>query len=187
MPTVFSHPAIALATTPILQGIKRKPLLVISGVLLTVFPDLDVVAFKFGIPYSHTFGHRGISHSILFAFIASILFTFINKQARLDKNLLVWGYLFICGLSHGLLDAATNGGLGIGLFLPFSAKRFFFHYRPIEVSTLSISRFFNGQGGFVLQNEMLYLWLPALGLFLVFYFLLRLFKTALGSQHPNQC
>ena len=187
MPTVFSHPAIALATTPLLQGLKRKPLLVISGALLTVLPDLDVVAFKFGIPYRHTFGHRGISHSILFAFMASILFTSINRQKGLDKNLLVWGYLFICGLSHGLLDAATNGGLGIGLFLPFSAERFFFPYRPIEVSTLSITRFFNGQGGFVLQNEILYLWLPAIGLFLLLYVLLRIVKTVSGHQHPNRC
>ena len=169
-----------------MQRFRRKPLIIISGVVLTILPDLDVIAFKFGIPYSHTFGHRGISHSILVAVITSILFTFINMQESSGKNLLVWGYLFICALSHGLLDAATNGGLGTGLFLPFSAKRLFFSYRPIEVSTLSISRFFNGQGGFVLQNELLYVWLPALGLFLLFYFLLRIFKTALGHQHPNQ-
>ena len=186
MPTVLSHPAIAIATTPLLQQIKRKPLIVISGVLLTVLPDLDVIAFKFGIPYSHMFGHRGISHSILLAFIASILFAVMNKQEGLGQNLLVWGYLFICGMSHGLLDAATNGGLGIGLLLPFSAKRFFFPYRPIEVSTLSISRFFNGQGGFVLHNEMLYVWLPAIGLFLTLCFLLRIIKTVMNRGEDSK-
>lgn len=174
MPTVFSHPAVALATLPLLKHIKGKPLIVISGALLTVLPDLDVIAFKFGIPYSHVFGHRGFSHSILFALTASALFTVINKQDGSRKNLLVWAYLFVCGLSHGLLDAATNGGLGIGLLLPFSEKRFFFPHRPIEVSTLSISRFFDGQGVFVLQSEMLYLWLPAIGLAMLLYGLSRI-------------
>ncbi len=174
MPTVFSHPAIAVATIPLLRGIKRKCLAVMCGMMLTILPDIDVIAFKFGIPYNHMFGHRGISHSIIFAFFASGLFALINKQLSLGKNFLIWGYLFICALSHGLLDAATNGGLGIGLFMPFSIERFFFEFRPIEVSTLSIDKFFNGQGTHVLQNEFVYVWLPAICLFILLYSLMNM-------------
>ena len=139
--------------------------------LLTILPDLDVVAFKYGIPYGHMFGHRGFSHSILFAVLTSAILALFLRQARVRQSLLVWGYLFICAVSHGLLDAMTNGGLGVGLFSPFSQERIFFEFRPIEVSTLSLSRFFNGQGLFVLQNELLVVWLPAAMFFVVAFWL----------------
>lgn len=56
MPTIFTHPAVAIALRP-------RHLLVAS--LLTILPDIDVVAFGLGIPYGSTFGHRGFTHSIL--------------------------------------------------------------------------------------------------------------------------
>lgn len=169
MPTIFTHPAVALAGLPCLKNVQKKPLVTLSGVLLTILPDIDVLAFRVGIPYSHMFGHRGFSHSILFAFLISLLFWGINRQQSFGKNLLVWLYLFICSVSHGLLDAATNGGLGSGLWIPFSSERFFFDYRPIAVSTLSLRKFFNGQGLPVLQNELIVVWIPALCLLLTFY------------------
>ena len=36
-------------------------------------PDFDVVAFKLGIAYHDAFGHRGFSHSLLFAAILGAL------------------------------------------------------------------------------------------------------------------
>src|SRR5437763_7259784 len=38
---------------------------------LSLAPDLDVVAFRLGIPYSAPFGHRGATHSIAFAMLAA--------------------------------------------------------------------------------------------------------------------
>nr|HRC76832.1 rhodanese-like domain-containing protein [Kouleothrix sp.] len=32
---------------------------------------------------------------------------------------------------HGVLDAMTDGGLGVAFFAPFSATRYFFPFRPI--------------------------------------------------------
>lgn len=63
-------------------------------------------------------------------------------------------------LSHGLLDALTNGGLGIAFLSPFSNERFFFPIQPIEVSTLNPIRFFQGQGFSVITTELLWVWLP---------------------------
>lgn len=82
---------------------------------------------------------------------------------------MVWAYLFVCAASHGLLDAVTNGGLGVGFFIPFSAKRYFFEFRPIAVSTLSLDKFLNGQWIPVLRSELMMIWAPALVLFLCFY------------------
>jgi membrane-bound metal-dependent hydrolase YbcI (DUF457 family) len=42
---------------------------------LSLAPDLDVIAFRFGIPYSAPFGHRGAAHSILVALVGARMFT----------------------------------------------------------------------------------------------------------------
>lgn len=185
MPTIIAHPAIALGAAPCLLSVRKRFLLILSGMLLTILPDLDVVAFVYGIPYGHMFGHRGFSHSILFAVLASSVLALFFRQARVGQSLLVWGYLFICAVSHGLLDAMTNGGLGVGLFSPFSLERIFFEFRPIEVSTLSLDRFFNGQGLPVLQNELRVVWLPAAILFVVVFWVTKILSrsTLVSRRH----
>ncbi|MBU3916695.1 metal-dependent hydrolase, partial [bacterium] len=157
----------------LLGKLRKKPAIVFSGVLLSVLPDIDTLAFRFGIPCNHMFGHRGISHSILFSLFFSSIFLLFLKQPTILKNSIVWIYLFVSGLSHGLLDAITNGGLGVGFFIPFLEKRYFFDYRPIKVSTLNLDRFFNGQGLPVIQSELLYLWAPAFLFFIVALILKR--------------
>jgi len=64
-------------------------------------------------------------------------------------------------ISHGVLDACTNGGLGIAFFAPFSDTRFFLPARPIEVSPIGAA-FFSMRGWSVLESEMLWVWLPTL-------------------------
>jgi inner membrane protein len=63
--------------------------------------------------------------------------------------------------SHGVLDACTNGGLGIAFFAPFSNARYFFPGRPLEVSPLSVSRFLTADGLAIFANEMQWVWAPA--------------------------
>jgi inner membrane protein len=41
-------------------------------VTLAVLPDLDVLGFHAGIPYEHPLGHRGLSHSLLFALVVGL-------------------------------------------------------------------------------------------------------------------
>ncbi len=173
MPTFFSHPAVAFSTITFLKGVRSKFAIVLVGVFLTVLPDADVIGFKFGIPYQHMLGHRGLSHSIIFSLVLSIVFVIFLRQSRARGNIIVWLYLFICGVSHGLLDALTNGGLGVGFFMPFSEKRYFFDYRPIEVSTLSFTRFINGQGLEVMQSELIFIWLPAIFIFIAGYIVMK--------------
>ena len=39
----------------------------------------------------------------------------------------IFAYLFLATASHGVLDAMTNGGLGIAFFSPINNRRFSFH------------------------------------------------------------
>jgi inner membrane protein len=71
-------------------------------------------------------------------------------------------------VSHGLLDAMTNGGLGVAFFAPFSNERYFLPWRPILVSPLSIHVFFGSRKGLrVMWSELGWIWLPAALVFLV--------------------
>ena len=45
-------------------------------------PDLDVLAFAFGIPYAHDFGHRGATHSIAFALMWGVLVGLLSRRPR---------------------------------------------------------------------------------------------------------
>ena len=54
----------------------------------------------------------------------------------------------------------TNGGLGVAFFSPFDRTRYFFSWRPLEVSPISLTRFFSEWGGAVLRSEWRYVWLP---------------------------
>ena len=40
--------------------------------------------------------------------------------------------------THGLLDAMTDGGLGVALFWPFTHERYFLPWRPIPVAPIGL-------------------------------------------------
>ena len=73
MPTVLTHPAVPLAIGLGLGKDVIPPPLLIAGVAVSVMPDLDVLAFRYGISYASNFGHRGFSHSLLFAAALALL------------------------------------------------------------------------------------------------------------------
>jgi len=161
MPTVFAHPAVPLA---IGLGLGRKVIstpLLVCGVIGSVLPDLDVIAFRMGIPYAAEFGHRGFSHSLLFACVVALLGASFFRwfQAGFFRSFF---FLFAAISSHGLLDTLTHGGLGIALFWPWSEHRYFMPFHPIEVAPLSLSRFLSERGLSVLQSEFYWVWLPAI-------------------------
>jgi inner membrane protein len=162
MPTAFTHALVggAVAQT-IPQGLPRWRLAAMFAVIAAI-PDLDVITFAFHIPYSHMFGHRGFSHSLLFALILGILSTLALSGQNYSRRqwLIVCVAGFLAAASHGLLDAATDAGLGVGLFIPFTEQRYFFNFRPIATSSVNPLHFFTPQGLAVMKSELLWVWAP---------------------------
>ena len=161
MPTIFSHAVFASAIGRAFQS-TRLP---VSFWVLTsgcaMLPDLDVVAFVFRVGYGSMFGHRGITHSIAFAILTGVIVsTFFGPRMEWPKWKLAL-YFAIVTLSHPLLDMFTNGGLGVALLAPFSNERFFFPWRPIEVSPIGIG-FFSERGLNVIASEFLWIWVPGI-------------------------
>jgi inner membrane protein len=137
----------------------------VLSVLCCVLADADVLAFKFGIPYSHMFGHRGFFHSLFFALMLGIFvaFAFFPQGEIFSRTQwTIVAYFVLLAASHGLLDSLTNGGLGIALLSPFDNARYFFPIAPIEVSPISARGFFTYHGLRVLMSEFVWVWIPVL-------------------------
>ncbi len=161
MASVFGHSVVGFTLSRLIDN-KNSKYLLFAAIFSTILPDFDVIGFRFGIPYLHPFGHRGFTHSILFALLwALILMYTIGKT-----NKLIWFLvIFLSTLSHGILDAMTSGGKGVGFFIPFNNNRFFFPFREIKVSPIGVEKFFSEWGIQVIFSEIKYVFLPC---FLIF-------------------
>jgi inner membrane protein len=172
MPTIISHAAIPLALGLGLgpRIIPRK--LLLAGMVCAMLPDADVVAFRVGIAYEEALGHRGVSHSLLFAALVGLLAAWSArsfKAARVTAFL----FIFVATASHGLLDMCTSGGLGVALLWPWTDARFFFPWRPIRVSPLSLQALFTSRGVALAWSELRWIWLPAAVCSVALYYSVR--------------
>lgn len=160
MPTIITHAVLPLAAGIALGRQRVSPRLVIAGMAAAILPDADVALFALGVEYAHAFGHRGASHSLVFALACGLL---AARFARPLKASAFTTLLFVTAsaASHPLLDMLTDGGLGVALYWPWSDTRHFAPWRMIEVSPFA-HRFFSARGVEVLVSEVRWVWLPAL-------------------------
>jgi inner membrane protein len=164
MPTVISHGLVGAVFGKFFTRSSSLKFLSLS-VICSVLPDIDIIPMSLGVPYEHMFGHRGFSHSVFFALLTALAVVLIGfREVKINSK--DWWKYVVCflliGLSHGILDAMTSGGQGIGFFMPFDSTRYFFHYRPIRVSPLSLTRFFGSEGQRIIISELVWVWLPAI-------------------------
>src|SRR5690606_4228157 len=133
MPTIFSHALLPLAAGVAL-GRGRIPVpLALAGAVLAMLPDGDVIGFPLGLGYASQWGHRGVTHSLVFALILSGLVALVWARARSPGAVL---FLFAAMVSHPLLDLLTDGGQGVMLFWPLDETRWFLPWQPIRVSPI---------------------------------------------------
>jgi inner membrane protein len=182
MASAFSHAVAALGIGACFYRPEIPKRVWVIGAVCSVVPDADVIGFRFGVRYGDFWGHRGFTHSLLFAALlatAVALVGFRNAVPAMSRFTL-WAYLFLATASHGLLDATTDGGLGVAFFAPFEDRRYFLPWRPIRVSPIGIGRFFTHRGFAVLEGELLWIWLPS-ALLIATALLLRRRHKVVGS------
>jgi inner membrane protein len=139
-------------------GAPRPATAMVGLAALSLLPDVDVVAFWLGIPYSNPYGHRGMTHSPAFAVLVGLL---VALGLRLRRRPVVADALLatVVVASHGVLDAFTTGGLGVEFLWPFDPHRFFAAWRFIPVAPIG-TRMLSARGLSVLVFEAV-LFLPA--------------------------
>lgn len=162
MPTFIGHAVMGIALGSTVSRKRQWLRIGILSVVCSVASDIDAIGFKLGIPYHHWLGHRGFSHSIVFAAILGLIASLFAYEKSAKRMCVFFGVLFASGLAHAVLDAMTNGGLGVAFFSPFSDSRYFFQWRPIEVSPLSLRRFLTFRGFRVIKSEFVWVMVPSI-------------------------
>lgn len=173
MPSIITHAAVPLALWCAADRGRIPPWLLTAGVVAAMLPDADVLAFALHVPYADAFGHRGASHSLLFAGVLAMLAALwcvvfqprlapTQRGPTLVSTVQAATFVFVCAASHPLLDAMTSGGLGVALAWPWSEHRFFAPWRPIRVSPFA-PQFFSARGLATLLSELRWVWLPLAG------------------------
>ncbi len=175
MASAFGHALTAIALS---SGVKKSLLnwkLWTLGIVCSILPDADVLGFKFGIEYADFWGHRGFTHSLLFAIILGIFIVvlFYRKHTSNNEKLWLTSYFALSTASHSVLDAMTNGGLGVAFFSPWDNMRYFFPWRPIKVSPIGIESFFTNRGLEVIYSEIVWIGIPCTVIALFLFMLKR--------------
>lgn len=161
MASIFGH---VVASTALGYSLFPKntswKALFLAG-LCSFFPDFDVIAFQFDVPYHSIWGHRGWTHSLIFAFGLGIFTAWLFYRMEEDWwKMAVW--FTLATASHPLLDMLTTGGMGCALWWPFSEERLFFPVRVIRVSPLEIRSFISWYGLKILVSETLWVAFPGI-------------------------
>jgi inner membrane protein len=156
MASLLTHPIVPIALGAAFGRKLVSSKLLFLGIFLSMLPDADAIGFWLGVPYAHALGHRGFTHSILFAILVAAAATPLFKENRTRA------FIFLCfaSASHGILDALTNGGLGVGFFIPVDNERYFFPLTPLRVSPMGVRAFISSRGLSILYTEFIWVWIP---------------------------
>ena len=166
MPTIVSHAVAATALGQCYPARQRPARFWLWTAGCAIAPDLDVIGFAFGVPYGDLLGHRGLTHSLALAAVVGFVAARGCRGSSRPLGVgswslgVAWLYFFLLTASHGLLDAMTDGGLGIALLAPLVNDRSFFPWRPIRVSPIGVG-FFSARGLAVLGSELRWIVLPS--------------------------
>ena len=184
MPSIFTHPIPPAALAAGLGQGVIPPRLAAATVIASILPDLDVAGFAFGVRYAEALGHRGLSHSLVFA-LAVAAVAFLAAPLLRAKRVTAFLAVLFAVLSHIALDAATTGGLGVAFFWPFDETRYFLPWRPIVVSPFSPKAFLSEWGQRVILSELRWVWAPCLA-FALTGVLLRRITRASRTPSPHR-
>ena len=114
MASIFSHAVAALGIGACFYTPRIPKRVWAIGALCSVVPDLDVVGFQFGIRYGDFWGHRGFTHSIIFATLlaaAAVAIAFRRGLPSISRFSL-WMYFFLATAdAEGRPDCSFKGGM----------------------------------------------------------------------------
>lgn len=165
MPTLISHSVIAVTAGAALAPERVPVRFWLCSIACSCLPDADVIGFSYDIPYGHFIGHRGFFHSPFFGVLLGISVAALFFRSVPIRSKRFWYfalYFSLLAASHGVLDAFTDGGLGIALLAPFENSRYFFPWRPLKVAPIGLGGLFHPHILKVFLSEILWVWLPCL-------------------------
>jgi inner membrane protein len=122
--------------------------------VLPILPDLDAFSTA---AYGTPLGHRGITHSLVFALGLSAIAAGLTFRYLRTRWWRLTGLFFVITVSHGLLDAFTLGGMEIPFFWPLPGR--WGNWGPMPASHIGLE-LPDLRSGEILRSEWLWVWLP---------------------------
>lgn len=166
MPTVFTHAVLAgSAFSLVARGRPGARVGAIVAGVVSAAPDADVLWWSLT-SYGEPWGHRGMTHSLVAAVVLAAVAAFaLRKRVVFPGGAwAMFALLAFTTATHGVFDAMTDGGHGVGFLLPFQDVRYFLPVRPVPVAPISANPA-NLRLWFVLGVEVLLFWPLAAVLF----------------------
>jgi inner membrane protein len=147
LPSSIGHAVAALSVgAAVKPGVATRRYWVAIAACAVVL-DVDAIGRPLGRgDISWLWGHRALTHSLIFAVVLAILVlvTFFHARRWHGARARVFAALVLGTATHGVLDMLASYGDGVMLLAPFSAERFEFPWQPF--------------GGILV--EMLVIWMP---------------------------
>lgn len=144
MSSPLAHAAVAGALGRLAAPARRADARFWAAAIFCVLvPDVDHSFYRSGPDFKAwaMFGtmpqpllfHRGLMHSFFFAALLGLACAALLRPDWKREGWKLALLLAAITASHGLLDALTNGDLGIAFLAPFSRKRFLAPWRPLPL------------------------------------------------------
>lgn len=148
MATIFTHAALPLlATGGSALSLRQR----VGIAAVACLADLDLIGVVFDIRPDALWGHRGATHSLLFALVLTGIAGVFARPLR--------GWLLFAALSHPLVDLLSEFESGVALLAPWH-ERFHFFVRPVPALPLGVNELLGAHGVLVLLNEVLLIVVP---------------------------
>lgn len=150
----FTHIVLGACIGEAIAGKKLGKKAMLIGAIAQSIPDIDFVTTFWLSDSKDIVSHRGITHSILFAILATFLFAwllrFIFRKLKLSWK--TWFLLIgVNVFTHLLIDGFN--AYGIGWLEPFSHRRFSFNILFVADPLFSIWPFISFIALLVLRNK----------------------------------
>jgi len=155
MPTIYSHGIVGLGAAGVAYPRCRSWLFWTLAAFLPMVPDFDAFSTA---AYGTPFGHRGFTHSFIFALGIGLLVAGLTFKLLEMRFWILAVFFFVITASHGVLDAFTTGGYGILWLWPFSNTRFG-PWGPIRVADIGFE-WPSPWSSMAVRSELLWVWLP---------------------------
>lgn len=156
MATLYTHAVAGLGLAKVCAGRPMPWSYWTLATILPLLPDLDVFSTA---TYGSPLGHRGVTHSLLFALVIGLVAaSFLSRPFRGQ-----WWWLAVLFsaivASHGLLDAMTRGGGNIPFFWPLGG--WYGNWGPLRVSDIAFD-LPDPRSSRAIRSELLWVWLPTI-------------------------
>lgn len=109
--------------------------------VLGLLPNIDLLGTFLGHPFPWPFGHRGATHSLMFAAATALAVALATH--RRGRFAMVFLAALAVAVSHPCLDMLTHGGRGIMLLWPASTERFRWPWTPLPAVPVGLRLLFS--------------------------------------------